>query len=243
MISLRPLGQHEALRRQAKKLGARCFALSTLRLQPVVAGDALAAALRCPRVIATSPAAVRFAHAQAPLRPRAGQAWFAPGGGTAASLRRAGISKVRHPLRGAGAEALLDDPQLQDLADAPIGLLTAPEGRPLLAQALRARGAQLQVAEVYRREPLAPAAARLRALAALPARGALLLSSGEALASLWRSLDAAARADLRGRPCVASSPRLAAQARKLGLRVVAVAQDARPEHLLAALATQAAAIR
>ncbi len=195
-------------------------------------------------MIATSPAAVRFALAQAPLRQRAGQAWFAPGGGTAASLRRAGISNVRHPLRGAGAEALLDDPQLQDLDHAPIGLLTAPEGRPLLAQALRARGAQLQVAEVYQREPLAPAAARLRALAALPVRSALLLSSGEALASLWRSLDAAGTGGL-ARDGPAWPPARAWPRRRASsdCSVLAVAQDARPEHLLAALATQAAAIR
>ena len=243
MISLRPLGQHGPLRHQATRLGARTFALSTLRLSPLAADEALAEALRCPRVLATSPAAVGFAAAQRALRTRAGQHWFAPGAGTAAALRRAGIEQVHFPAQGAGAEALLDDPLLQRLAGARVGLLTAPEGRDVLLEGLRARGARLCLAAVYRREPLRPPAARLRALAALPERSALLLSSGEALASLWRTLDEAGRAALRRRTCVASSPRLAAQARELGFRAPLRASDARPEHLLAALSAHAAGIR
>jgi uroporphyrinogen-III synthase len=219
------------------------FAVSTLRLQALRAGAELAQALRCPRVLATSPAAVRFAGEQRALRMRAGQHWFAPGAGTAAALRRAGIERVHFPARGAGAEALLDDPLLRELTGARIGLLTAPGGRELLPAQLRARGARLVVAEVYRREPLRPPPARLRALAALPPRTALLLSSGEALSSLWRNLDEAGRAALRTRPCIASSARLAAQARELGLRAALHADDARPERMLAALAAQASGFR
>jgi uroporphyrinogen-III synthase len=243
VISLRPLGQHGPLRLQAGKWGARTFAVSTLRLQPLPAGAALAEALRCPRVLATSPAAVRFAAALRPLRQRAGQHWFAPGAGTAAALRRAGIDHVHHPLRGAGAEPLLENPLLQQLAGERIGVISAPGGRDLLLDTLRTRGAQLSVALVYERAPLRPAAARLRALAALPARTALLLSSGEALASLWQCLDEAGRAALRARTCVASSARLAAQAKQLGFRAPLRAADARPEHMLAALAAHAGGIR
>jgi uroporphyrinogen-III synthase len=245
VISLRPLGQHAPLRHQAGKLGARTFALSTLRLQPLPAGAVLAEALRCPRVLATSPAAVRFAAAQRRLRQRAGQQWFAPGAGTAAALRRAGVGAehVHFPALGAGAEALLEDPLLQQLDGARIGVITAPGGRDLLLDALRQRGAQLHAALVYERAPLRLAASRIRALAALPARSALLISSGEALASLWQSLDTAGRDALRARPWVASSPRLAAQAKQLGFRSPLLAADARPEHMLAALAAHAARIR
>lgn len=245
MISLRPLGQHGALRQGAAKLGARTFALSTLRLQARDAGAALADALRCPRVIATSPAAVRFAQAQRPLHGRAGQQWFAPGAGTGAALRRVGIDLVHQPAHGlgAGAEALLEDPLLQSLRNARVGLLTAPGGRDHLQEELRARGAQLSVAEVYGREPIAPAPARLRKLARLPVRSALMLSSGEALKVLWQALDDDGRERLCRRHCVASSPRLEAQARRLGFAALLRAQSARPEHLLDALATHAAAFR
>jgi uroporphyrinogen-III synthase len=240
VISLRPLGQHEALRRQAAKLGARGFALSTLRLQPLSAGERLREALRCPRVLFTSPAAVRFAQAQQRLQARAGQLWFAPGAGTAAALRRAGIERIEHPARGAGAESLLADPRLQSLHGARVGVVTAPGGRELLLQSLRERGARLSLAAVYERTRMRPAPARLRALAALPARSALLLSSGESLQSLWQSLDAEGRLRLGRRVCVASSERLAAQARALGFAALLRAEDARPASLLAALAAHAA---
>jgi uroporphyrinogen-III synthase len=243
VISLRPLGQHGALRQGATRLGARTFALSTLRLAALDAGEALVEALHCPRVLATSPAAVRHAGAQQRLHARAGQQWFAPGAGTAAALRRAGIEHVHAPLRDAGAEALLADPLLQSLRGARVGVLTAPGGRDLLQQELRARGARLSVAEVYRREPLAPAPDRLRKLARLPRRSALMLSSGEALQVLWQALDADERERLRRRTCVASSERLATQARRLGFAAPVRAHSARPEHLLDALATHAATFR
>ncbi|MEO8160309.1 MAG: uroporphyrinogen-III synthase [Arenimonas sp.] len=243
VISLRPLGQHDALRRQAAKFGASSFALSTLRLQARRGGEDLGAALRCPRVVFTSPAAVRFAQAQRPLRARAGQLWFAPGAGTAAALRRAGIERVEHPARGAGAEWLLADPRLQSLQGARVGIVTAPGGRELLLETLRGRGAVLHLAPVYQRTPMQPTPARLRALDALPARSALLLSSGEALRSLWQSLDASGRARLCRRPCVASSERLATQARALGFAAPLRAEDARPASLLAALAAHAADAR
>ena len=243
VISLRPLGQHGPLRRQATHLGARTFALSTLRLSPLPAGAALAEAMRCPRVIATSPSAVEYAQAQCTLKQRAGQEWFAPGAGTAAMLRAAGIERVRFPLRGAGSEALLEDAHLLRLEGARVGLITAPGGREVLPDELRERGANLCLAHVYEREALRPAAARLHALAALPARSALMLSSGEAFAVLWEALDERGHASLRKRTCVAASPRLVREARALGWERPLRAEDARPERMLAALAAHAAGIR
>ena len=243
VISLRPLGQHAALRRQAASMGADTFAISTLRLEALPAGDALAEALHCPRVIATSPAAVEYAQAQLPLKQRAGQMWFSPGAGTAEVLRAAGIARVHYPPRGAGSEALLEDELLQQLDGARVGLLTAPGGRELLQQQLRARGAKLCIAHVYEREALRPTAARLRALAGLPKRSAVMLSSGEAFSVLWDALDERGRARLRKRTCVVASSRLAGVARELGWDKPLRAEDARPEQMLAALATHAAGLR
>jgi len=59
LISLRPQGQHDALRQAARKVGASLLAASVVRLQPQQAPQALRAALACPVRIATSPAAVR----------------------------------------------------------------------------------------------------------------------------------------------------------------------------------------
>lgn len=243
VISTRPLQQHGGVRRAAAAIGARVFAVSTLRLLPLAAGPELSAALRCPRVIATSPAAVRLAHAQQPLAARRGQRWFALGAGSAAALRRRGVREVITPASGSDSEALLAHPLLQQVKGEDIGLLTAPGGRGLLSARLQSRGARLVVAQVYRRESRPVAPARLRALAALPARSALLLTSAEAFDPLWCALPEPARARLRERPCVVASARLADQADALGFRIVLRASDARPSSLLAALANHVAAQR
>lgn len=243
VISLRPLNQHAGVRRAALRAGARAFALSTLRLRPLDAKPALRAALACPRVIVSSPAAVRLADAQLPLSKRRGQRWFALGAGSAAALHRRGIDGVRIPVAGSDSEALLAHPDLQDVRGQAIGLLTAPGGRGLLAERLRARGAQVRIAEVYRRESIVIAPTRLRALAALRGDVALLLTSREAFDPLWQSLSPQTRKRLVGRPCVVASDRLAALARSLGFKTVLRASNARPSSLLSTLASHVEAGR
>jgi len=235
VISLRPLGQHVSLRRAAERRGARLFAISTLRLSSLDAGATLAPALAAAQVIVSSPAAARFAGAQQALRERTGQRWYAPGDGSAAALRRAGISNVVIPERGADSEALLALPDLQAVRGQSIGLLTAPGGRDLIAATLAERGAQVLRADVYRRLPLAIAPTRQRALAKLPARSALLVSSGEALSVLWQALDEVGRAALQRRLAVASSERLRMRLQALGFARVIRAASAHPAALLDAL--------
>jgi uroporphyrinogen-III synthase len=243
VISLRPPDGHAGVRRAAAALGARVFALSPLRLEPLPAAAALARALACPRVVATSPAAVRFAFANGVPAAALGKQWFAPGEGTGAALRRRGIARVMTPGEAGDADALLALPALRALAGTRIGLLSAPGGRDVLAPAFVARGATVARADVYRRVVRAPAPHRLAAAAALPARTALLASSAEALAALWDALDADGRRALARRPAVASSARLAARLHALGFAQVVVAEGARPAQLLAALARAAGSRR
>ena len=210
--------------------------MSTLGLHALDARPQLRQALRCSRVLVTSPAAARFANLQMALKARAGQRWFALGEGTAAILHRCGIERVLLPDAGADSESLLARAELQQVGGERIGLITAPGGRGLLASELSARGASLLVAEVYQRQAQPLSAARLRALDALPARTALLVTSGEALSLLWQGLADTSRERLLRRPCVVSSDRLAEQASKLGFSRVLRAAGPRPANLLAALA-------
>lgn len=236
VISLRPSGEHAAVRRAAAVLGATTFALSTLRLRALPATADRARALACAWAIATSPAAVRFAFAApVPPRPR-GQRWFAPGPGTAAALRRHGIAAVEVPDAGHDSTHLLALPALAEVRGRAVGLLTAPGGRDLLAPTLAQRGARVVRADVYRREPRPPSPARLAALAALPRRSALLVSSAEAFAVLWAALDERGRASLRRRPAVAASARLADRLVQHGFTHVAIATSAGPVPMLAAIA-------
>ncbi len=248
LVSLRPAGEHAGLLRAARRRGARGLALSGLRLagrDDAATRRALDDALACPRIIATSPAAVRFADALRPLAGAAGAAWFAVGAGSARALERRGVRGARHPAR-MDAEGLLALPGLEAsafAADPRIGVLGAPGGRGVLLPALRARGAAPRLAEVYAREAPRRRAGDAAAVAALdPARSLLALSSAEALGHVLDGLPAAAAEALRAVPVIASSARLAAIARGLGCAsVAAVAASARPADLLAAAAAVARA--
>lgn len=240
VISLRPSGSHAPVRRAAAALGARAFPVSTLRLEAVDAGVALSAALACGRVVFTSPAAVRFARLLLPLRPLPGQRWLAVGSGTGAALRRAGIEDVELPEERGDSENLLALPSLQSITDEAVGLVTAPGGRGLIGEALAQRGALVHLAEVYRRVPVVPTAARLARLEQFREHGVLLVSSGEAFDGLWSRLPETARARWRLRPVVASSPRLAAMLASRGFAAIVLADGAAPARLVQALANDVA---
>jgi len=238
VVSLRPRGQHGALRRAAARHGARVLALSPLRIE--LRGDAatragLRTALEAPLVVFTSPNAVHAARALQPLRARRGQTWLAVGEGTAAALRRAGIAHPVAPAR-MDSTGLLALPQLQVVDGIRIGLVTAPGGRDRIGPALRARGAQILRAEVYARIAVALRRDAVDRLCALRTPPWLALSSGEALDLLLAALPADALRHLRRARVVAASPRLAALASRHGFDEVVVAASAQPRDLLAAAA-------
>ena len=238
VVSLRPQGQHDAVRRTARKLGARVIAASTNRLSPLPLGNTLDAVLACPIRIASSPNAVRFAARQASLP----GAWLAIGNDTAACLLQAGAHRVQVP-EPQTAEGLLQLASLQSIRGRRIGLLTAPDGRGLLERDLPARGAYLQVAHSYRRQPtaLAPRVAA-RILAAGP-HCAVLVTSLAAFRQFQRELDADALAVLKSRPCIASSARLLEYLQAEGYRHVLASRSTKPEDTLQALSDAMAPAR
>lgn len=238
VVSLRPVGDHAAMRRAAR--GLRVVALSPWRIAVRDDADtrrALRDALAAEKIIATSPAAVRAAATLAPLRVRRGQAWYAIGTATAAALRRAGVGEVCAPER-MDSEGLLALPALQDPAGCRIGLLTAPGGRDRLAPALAARGAQVLRADVYARVPTTPGAAVLARLRAIDGPLVLPVSSAEALQRILATVPDDIAARLRAARVIAASARLAALARDAGCHDVRVATGPRPAQLLAAVAGQ-----
>ncbi|HEV8694282.1 MAG TPA: uroporphyrinogen-III synthase [Lysobacter sp.] len=236
VISLRPRGEHDALRRAAARHGAGLIALSPWRLQQLdskqVRAD-LRAALAASRVIFTSPAAVRAARALQGLKARRGQSWCAVGAGTAAALRRAGIAEVQAPAR-MDSEGLLALPALQQLDGQEVGLVTAPGGRNVTAPTLRARGARVLRAEVYAREAIELPPRSLEQVRRSAAPLLLALSSGEALQRVLAAVPADVAAILRRARVAAASERLAALARELGFADIVLAHGPRPGDLLAA---------
>ncbi len=238
VISLRPRGGHAGLRRAAARRGGGLIALSPWLLRDRdddASRESLRLALAAPRVVVTSPAAVRAAARLQPLRTIPGQAWFAVGTGSAAALRRAGIAPVQAPAR-MDSEGLLDLPGLQHVDGSALGLLTAPGGRGTLVPALQARGARVLRADVYERVPVAPSPRAIAAIRASATRAVLALSSGEALQRVLADLPSDVGATLRAADVVAASERLAAIARSHGFHGrIAIAGGPRPAQLLAAL--------
>lgn len=73
------------------------------------------------------------------------------GSGSARELRHFGIDKVIVPPERFDSEALLELPELQQVAGKRIVIFRGDGGRELLGDTLRARGAEIEYAECYRR--------------------------------------------------------------------------------------------
>lgn len=236
VISLRPRGGNETLRRAAARHGAGVLALAPWKLETIDSDDsrvALEQALDADRLMFTSPEAARSAARLRDLRVKPGQAWFAVGSGTAAALRRAGIADVAFPTR-MDSEGLLALPGLQHLRGSSIGLVTAPGGRGTLSPALEARGARVIRADVYQRVPVVPPPRALAAVQNLDAPAVLAVSSGEALQLALQTLPEAAIERLLALPVVAASGRLVELARSSGFSTCRQARSARPADMIEA---------
>jgi uroporphyrinogen-III synthase len=236
IVITRPAGTAASFARQVRMRGGVPLLLPGLALRaaedPDLARARLREALRADDLLLfTSPAAVRFAAALAPLRTRA--VVLAVGQGTAAALRRHGLA-VQAPLRQQDSEGLLDLPALREMRDRGVALVGAPGGRGLLQQRLADGGARLREVGVYRRT--APRLDRRHAEAVRRLRpGArVLLSSAQALANLQRALPPDAWSRLCAAVAVVSSERLEAAAREAGFRHLRRAASAMPADLLAA---------
>jgi uroporphyrinogen-III synthase len=241
VVSLRPVGQHAAIRRAARELGAAAISLPGMRLracEDTATRDALAHALDCEQVIFSSPMAVRAAARLQALASARTRRILAIGRGTSAALHRHGISAVVTPDLET-SEGLLALPGLQRIDGVSIGLVTAPGGRGLIASTLRARGADLRVAHVYARAPARLTRRHSDALLAATGSGAVLLSSAEALVNVLAGLPMPARQRLLACTVVASSARLAGIARDAGFARIVLADGVSPRASLAALAAHA----
>jgi uroporphyrinogen-III synthase len=235
VVITRPAGTASALSRRVRAAGGVPLLLPGLALRnvddEVEARDGLQAALADDVLIFSSPAAVRFAAALAPLRTPA--TVLAVGQGTAWALRRHGIQAPLAPAR-QDSEGLLDHPALQELRGRRIALIGAAGGRGLLRAQLLARGAELSELHVYRR--VAPRLDRrhVEPLLQLLPSALVLLSSAEAVQNLCRILPPAALARLFAATAVVSSERLASAARAAGFARIALAASALSADLLSA---------
>lgn len=238
LISLRPQGQHDALRRAAACFGARTVALSPWKLR--LRNDAetraqLAQALDCDRIVFTSPAAVDAAARLLSLDGIPDGVVVTVGEGTARRLRRHEVADVQAPSR-MDSEGLLALPAMRALQGKRVALVTAPGGRGMIAAHVQAMGAQLLRVDVYDRVPLPVSATKRARLQAIEGPTVLAVSSGEALELLLPQLPDALLERWYHAPLVSASERLAQLASAHGFRQVSVAPGPMPGQLAAAAA-------
>lgn len=160
----------------------------------------------------------------------------AVGSRTAAALVEEGLSVTLVPETGHNSEALLALPALQDMRHRRVLIVRGNGGRETLAEALRARGAEVTYAEVYRRVcPDSDAALLLRRWQ----KGGVdvvTVTSVESLRNLFTLLGPAGEDLLRATPLVVASERVRAVAQELDCHgAITVAADATDAGMLMAL--------
>jgi uncharacterized protein HemX/uroporphyrinogen-III synthase len=208
-----PAAQAERLLELLRERGYTPRPLPLLRIETRMSADEVAA-----RLAEQADAAVWIftsVNAVSALGEHSFAAWPAQvaaiGPATAARLAERGI-EAWTATAGSDSEALLADPRLAEVAGQRVVVVTGEGGRPLLAETLRARGAELTVLPVYRRVPVDTAPETLHA--ALQGADLIQFSSAEAMDHFVRLVaDPARRHALQW---LVSSPRLADHARRLG---------------------------
>ena len=217
ILVTRPAHQADQLCRLIEARGATAVRLPLLSIMPVPHGATVARQMEAATVfegwIFTSANAVRHA------RDLWKKEWPAPltaiGPATAAALE-SGQQIVAAPVAVYSSEALLELPQFQNVAGKKFLIVTGEEGLAVLAPALRARGAEVEMAEVYRRVPLPYDEDRV--LAALRGAGVIVITSGGALEHLLQLTPEASRPGLLKKQLIVPSTRMVEKASELGFR-------------------------
>ena len=142
------------------------------------------------------------------------------GGGGVRALAGAGVTGVIAPQGRYDSEALLE---LAEVAGAKrVVIFRGEGGRELLGETLKARGAQVEYAECYRRCRPAADPARLLDAWARRVLDAVTVTSSEGLRNLHELVGAAGQEPLARTPLFAPHPRIAQAAHGLGIRTVIV---------------------
>jgi len=221
IIVTRPRNQAGGLMQRLQRLGAHALGFPLLEIAP--ADDQAALVDFKQRVgsyrllIFISPNAVRYGMAVLQRIPQGVQV-AAVGQGSAQALHALGVDKVIVPEERFDSEGLLALPMLQSVAGWRIAILRGDNGRELLGDTLKARGAEVEYVTCYRRST--PALDVSAWLAARP--DVIVVTSGEALAHLWQGLGEAAASLAQSSVLCVAHPRIAETARRQGWRRVVV---------------------
>jgi uroporphyrinogen-III synthase len=248
VVITRPLAQALPLAAQVRALGREVEVLPLLEIAPLPDPSALVATLArledYALVAFVSPNAIDAAFAHIGRWP-AGVTLAVLGEGSRAALAAHGITAddvdivSPHDAANSDTEHLLQTLDLAALRGRPVLIVRGESGRELMADGLRAAGADVTTIAAYRRSvPALTPALRERLEALLQTRNDWIVTSSEALRGLLQLL-AAMRTDdvvakMQQQQLIVPHARIAATAHELGLRHVTLTGSG-DERLLAAL--------
>jgi uroporphyrinogen-III synthase len=159
----------------------------------------------------------------------------AVGPATARALNDAGYEDVLCADSPFNSEAVLELPQLRRVAGARIVIFRGGDGRGLLAQVLRERGAEVEYAEAYRRASPPPPSAEVAAALRRGQVEAVTATSGQTLEQLVEMCSGGLHRGLLRAQLVVSSDRMVKLAESLGFRMPLVAAEPGDRALVEAL--------
>ena len=239
ILVTRPAGQTESLCARIDQSGGHPIAFPTIAIEPVSIAPELGA--QTPEydwLIFVSVNAVEHGRRRVTVGERTRTA--AIGKATAAALESKKIRVDVCPKNGATSEALLDHPDLKQIANQSVLIVKGEGGRELLHDALLQRGARVTTLDVYRRIlPVIEAVAvqQLEHRWREDPVDIVTLTSVQTLDNLLALLTSDGRALLGSTAFVTVSERIAAAARAHGLQGFAVlSRGADDESIIGAIA-------
>jgi uroporphyrinogen-III synthase len=239
ILVTRPQHQAAPLCRLLETQGAATFRFPAIEIQPLADRRALAARLGVladfDLIIFSSSNAVRFGATL--LEQKRDLTLAAIGPATARALNHAGYRVAVQSTEGFDSESLLRHPKLNSVAGSRILLIKGSGGRELLEHELTRRGAQVTVADVYRRERAHPSTAELSALEARFAARTIHVitaTSVEIASNLLALATPALSRDFDGAHWLVPGARIAESLRELGFQGSLLQADSAEDQDLAA---------
>ena len=242
----RPVGTPSALPQRLEQLGARVLQAPLLDILPLAEDDpALQVALRRAQqlrqyrhIIFVSGNAVRcgmdLLSRYWPEVPT-GLRWYAIGKSTADQLARFGVAVQHPPGPQMDTEALLLLPGLQSVVGDRVLIVRGVGGRESLAQALRARGAEVDYLETYQRAKSGTLPDKVHREIGAGAVDFVVAASGETISALMALASPGLYRHAVTIAVVVPGERVALLARKMGFKRVVVAVNASDDAMLEAV--------
>lgn len=230
VLITRPRQQALPLAAALKNLGANPLIYSTLMIEPMHAE--LPDLNNLDYLIFISPNAVEYSVGLDPAswQLATGTQIISMGSGTSDTLKNYGINATYTPPAGSTSEDLLETSILKDVSGKKIILVTGRNSRPLLFEALTARGAEVDIHVVYQtRPPREPMPAWTVTI------DVIIATSGEALKNLAAAIHAAKQEALFSCPLVLINPRMLELAKDCGFKEFILTQGASTPALIEGL--------